>query len=87
MSVARDYDKLAEKFVDIAGERSGTPMSHAEKVELIQTRLRACWWGPRKPAGLKLQGKEVGNLMDGKAVDGTYGKLDTAHKQVAQTAS
>merc|ERR1712070_563357 len=69
MAVARDYDKLAEKF------------------ELIQTRLRACWWGPRKPEGLKLQGKEVGNLMDGKAVDGTYGKLATAHKQVTQTAS
>ena len=34
---------------------------------------------------LVLQGKEVGNLMDGKAVDGTYGKLSGAHKDVVAT--
>ena len=47
MSVARDYDALAMKFVDLKGERDGCPMSHAEKVDLIKDRLRGCWWGPR----------------------------------------
>jgi hypothetical protein len=47
MSVARDYDALAKKFVDIKGEKEGCPMSHAEKVELMKERLRGCWWGPR----------------------------------------
>lgn len=47
MSVARDYDAMAKKFVDIKGERDGCLMSHSEKVELIKERLRGCWWGPR----------------------------------------
>ena len=47
MSVARDYDALAKKFVDIKGEKEGCPMSHSEKVELMKERLRGCWWGPR----------------------------------------
>mmetsp|Transcript_453 Transcript_453/g.659 ORF Transcript_453/g.659 Transcript_453/m.659 type:complete len:462 (+) Transcript_453:72-1457(+) len=47
MSVARDYDALAKKFVDIHGERVGSPLTHTERVELIKSRLRACWWGPR----------------------------------------
>lgn len=47
MSVARDYDAMAKKFVDIKGEKEGCPMSHSEKVDLIKERLRACWWGPR----------------------------------------
>jgi len=47
MSVARDYDALAKKFVDIKGERDGCPMSHSEKVDLMKERLRGCWWGPR----------------------------------------
>ena len=49
MSVARDYDALAHKFVDIKGMREGCPMTHDEKVHLIKSRLRACWWGPRVP--------------------------------------
>jgi len=81
--VGRQYDKLAEKFVDLKGERAGKPMSHEEKVKLIKSRLRACWWGPRKPAHVVLQNKREGNMMDGKAVDGTYGKLSTANKQLA----
>ena len=47
MSVARDYDALASKFVDLKGERDGCPMTHAEKVVLMKKRLRGCWWGPR----------------------------------------
>lgn len=76
--VARQYDKLAEKFVDLKGERSGKPLSHEEKVLLIQERLRACWWGPRKREDVKLMGKEVGNIDDGREIDGTYGKTANA---------
>lgn len=47
MSVARDYDALARKFVDLKGERDGNPMSHEERVNLMKERLRGCWWGPR----------------------------------------
>lgn len=83
--VGRQYDKLAEKFVDLKGQRAGKEMTHEQKIAILQERVRACWWGPRKPADLVLQGKEVGNLMDGKAVDGTYGKLSGAHKDVVAT--
>ena len=41
--MGRQYDKLAEKFVDLKGERAGKPMSHEEKVELIKARAQACW--------------------------------------------
>jgi hypothetical protein len=47
MSVARDYDALAKKWVDLKGERDGCPMSHDERVVLMKQRLRGCWWGPR----------------------------------------
>jgi len=47
MAVARDYDALAKKFVDIKGARDGCPMTHTERVDLIKSRLRSCWWGPR----------------------------------------
>lgn len=48
MSVARDYDALASKFVDLHGEKDGnTPLTHDEKVALMKERLRGCWWGPR----------------------------------------
>ena len=60
------------------------PMTHQETVKLLQSRVRACWWGPRAPKGLKLEGKNEGNLMDGKAIDGTYGKLETSHSIVKQ---
>ena len=30
--------------------------------DMIKTRLRACWWGPRAPTGLKLKGSEIGNF-------------------------
>jgi hypothetical protein len=40
MSVARDYDGLATKFVDLKGERDGCPMTHDERVDLIKQRLR-----------------------------------------------
>jgi hypothetical protein len=47
MSVARDYDALANKFVDLYGDKHGCPMTHEERVHLIKLRLRGCWWGPR----------------------------------------
>lgn len=47
MVVARDYDALAKKFVDLKGDRDGCPMTHAEKVELMKERTRGVWWGPR----------------------------------------
>lgn len=47
MSVARDYDALAEKFVDLKGERDGNLMTHDETVKMIKRRLRGVWWGPR----------------------------------------
>jgi len=54
MSVARNYDELANKFVDLRGDRDGKPLSHEQRVELMKRRLRACWWGPRvKTAGAK----------------------------------
>jgi Fatty acid desaturase len=51
MSVARDYDALARKFVDLRGEKDGNPLSHEERVHLMKERLRGCWWGPRAVAG------------------------------------
>jgi hypothetical protein len=45
--ISRNYDKLAEKFVDVRGERDGSNMSHADKVKLLKSRLRTCSWGPR----------------------------------------
>jgi len=45
------YDKLAEKFCDIKGEREGNPMNHEQKVALLQARVRSCWWGPRSVTG------------------------------------
>jgi len=56
MSVARDYDALARKFVDLRGERDGSPLTHEERVKLMKERLRGCWWGPRviaSPSELK----------------------------------
>lgn len=47
MSVARDYEAMAEKFVDLYGESTGKPLSQQQRVDLIKQRLRACWWGPR----------------------------------------
>jgi hypothetical protein len=47
MAVTQNYDGLAEKFVDLHGEATGKPMTHAQRVDLIKSRLRACWWGPR----------------------------------------
>ena len=48
MVVARDYDMLAKKFVDLKGEKTGKPMTHQETVKLLQSRVRACWWGPAR---------------------------------------
>jgi len=47
MSVARNYDDLARKWVDLRGERDGNIKTHAERVDIMKQRLRACWWGPR----------------------------------------
>lgn len=47
MVVSRDYHTLARKFVDLRGEKRGDAMTHQHKVALLQSRLRACWWGPR----------------------------------------
>jgi len=47
MSVARNYDDLARKYVDLKGERDAKLLSHEERVDLMKQRLRSCWWGPR----------------------------------------
>jgi len=59
--ILREYDQMAEKFYDPKDK-----LSHDEKKELIKKRLRTCWWGPRANLNIKLQGKEIGNLMDGR---------------------
>jgi len=60
MSIARDYDKLAEKFVDLYGERTGNPLSFEQRKDLIKARLRACWWGPRAdPKWAQLMSRRV----------------------------
>lgn len=41
------WDELAKKFVDLKGEKEGKPMSHEEKIKLLQSRVRNCTWGPR----------------------------------------
>ena len=61
----RDYEELANTFVDLKGEAEGKPMTQEEKIVLLKARLRACWWGPRASAENKLKGGEIGNLMDG----------------------
>jgi hypothetical protein len=58
MSVARDYDALARKFVDLRGEKDGCPMTHSERVDLMKLRLRGCWWGPRVDIKAATVGKE-----------------------------
>ena len=41
-------------------------MLSQDKEELIKSRLRTCWWGPRAdPAILaRLKGKEIGNYEE-----------------------
>lgn len=58
MSVARDYEALAKKFVDLRGEKEGRPMTHSERVDLMKRRLRGCWWGPRVYIKAATAGKE-----------------------------
>mmetsp|Transcript_17865 Transcript_17865/g.50633 ORF Transcript_17865/g.50633 Transcript_17865/m.50633 type:complete len:521 (-) Transcript_17865:137-1699(-) len=56
MSVIRDYDGLAKKFV-VAPNKN---MTHEEKVVLMKKRLRGCWWGPRaqnKAAAMQFTGE------------------------------
>jgi hypothetical protein len=45
--VTANYGALADKFIDLHGEKSGKPMSRNEKKALLASRLRACSWGPR----------------------------------------
>lgn len=67
MLLVRDWDALAERFQDLKGRRAGQEMSHEEKIAVLKSRARACWWGPRAPVELlELEGRNVGNLMDGK---------------------
>jgi len=47
MAVAGNYEMLAEKFVDLHGEKTGNKLSKKERMDLMKSRLRACWWGPR----------------------------------------
>ena len=63
MSVARDYEALAKRFVDLRGEKDGRPMTQSERVDLMKPRLRGCWWGPRVgiktvPVGMEVTLKE-----------------------------
>lgn len=55
MVILRDYDMLADKFVDLKHPNS----TKEERIALLKTRLHACWWGPRANLDVKLQGKEV----------------------------
>jgi hypothetical protein len=68
MVVCRNYEELARKWVDLRGERDGQALSHEERVNLMKSRLRACWWGPRADPEVtaRLSGKEVGNRDFGK---------------------
>ena len=62
--ILAEYDVMAEKFVDLNGD-----LSVADKKELIAHRLRTCWWGPRTNVTCNLEGKEIGNEMDGALPD------------------
>lgn len=47
MIVSKDYDAIADRFVDLRGEKEGRPMTKEEKVALMKARLRCCTWSPR----------------------------------------
>jgi hypothetical protein len=63
--ILRQYDTLADMFVDLKGEKTGKMMEKGEIVQLLKIRLRSCWWGPRAPKNLQLKGSEEGNFTDG----------------------
>lgn len=45
--VSRNYDSMADKFVDLKGEQEGHLLTMEQKRDLLKARLRACAWGPR----------------------------------------
>ena len=45
--MAGDYRTLAEKFIDVKGERDGNAMVVGDKEIFLKKRLRVCTWGPR----------------------------------------
>jgi fatty acid desaturase len=55
------YEMMADMFVDASGKFP----SKADKVKLIQSRLRACWWGPHARVEYKQKGWEGVNDPDG----------------------
>ena len=56
-----------------AVERPKCPVTHEEAVELIKTRLRTCWWGPRakqiSEAELASGGEKFARLAEWEMVD------------------
>lgn len=46
--VSKDYEALAERYVDLKGQQQGeVPLTKEQKVTLMKERLRCCTWGPR----------------------------------------
>jgi len=62
-----NYDALADKFIDLHGERTGKQMSKEEKKALLASRLRTCSWGPRATAVKELSRSETDNFETKKA--------------------
>ncbi|KAJ9447835.1 hypothetical protein DIPPA_15170 [Diplonema papillatum] len=55
--ILRKYDELADRFTDMSVE--GSTWTHADKVNVIKSRLRTVWWGRRADKSIKLEGKEI----------------------------
>lgn len=45
--IMKNYESLADRFVDLQGEKTGSPLNQKGKVKLLKERLRVCTWGPR----------------------------------------
>ena len=52
--ILRQYEEIGKRMFDIRGK-----WTEEEKIEVIKTRLRTCWWGPRRNLDITLQGKEI----------------------------
>ena len=54
-------------------EDFGSPKLNREEIRnLLQKRLRTCWWGHRRDPRIKLTGAEVGNYEGGKGENFTH---------------
>eukprot|EP01063_Lacrimia_lanifica_P011205 TRINITY_DN1800_c0_g1_i2.p2 TRINITY_DN1800_c0_g1~~TRINITY_DN1800_c0_g1_i2.p2 ORF type:complete len:459 (+),score=196.17 TRINITY_DN1800_c0_g1_i2:87-1463(+) len=54
LMILGEYDQMADRMFDPRGI-----WTHADKINALKTRLRTCWWGPRRNLSIKLSGKEV----------------------------